>query len=288
MSEARLQNNYDAIAFIGGFDVLHSDHKTFLENGVALASSVASFDHVYLGVDSNVILNQRKGETSPLFSFAWRREDLENWVATTPLEQDIKIEEAVPVIQQPPHRLVVISEEYRDSRIVRGAIDGGSHVLFVPPVNTLHTADIKKHLLCAEKDSNCTERQIGAVLLRRGVIIDAGSNGGNFGSCYSCPKGIDKRRRSKEAGRPMPSPLECSFAHAEIKALAKAQSGDDLLITVSPCPPCAEAIVGKGINRVVYLKDWITGKPETQGTIYLKRHGIRIRQAGYHPNSPND
>jgi len=289
MAERRLHNSYDGVEFLGGFDALHPYHRAYLENGIALAASVTSFEHIYIGIDSDSLLHQRKGPLSPLFSFVWRREDLESWGSTASLGDVLRIEEGTRVEQQSPNtnRLLIASSDYQDHPNFRKAVEHGVHILFAPPINNSHTSDTKNRLLKAERGSTCLERHVGAVLLRGGRAIDVGSNGGAPGSCYICPKGIDKRSRATEAERRAHSPVECTFAHAEVDALTEAQSGDDLLTTVSPCPSCAEAIVEKGINRVVYLRDWARGQPETQGTMYLKQHGVRIRQAGYHPNSPN-
>jgi dCMP deaminase len=141
------------------------------------------------------------------------------------------------------------------------------------------------------QDSNCTVLKVGAVLLREGKVVSVGRSGGGTNSCGTCPKGIDIRRRSAEAGVRMPSPTACAHDHAEVNALAKAQEGDDLLITVSPCLPCAEQMTKKGINRVVFLDDWIPGRPITKAIRYFresKESGVRIRQAGHRPDSPNN
>ncbi len=256
MSEARLQNEYDGIAFTGSFDVFHPGHRAFLASGVGAAASVASFGRIYIGLDSDATLNQRKGQISPLFSLRWRQEDVQTW-ADTALDQQTQTEESMPVTQQPAGRLVVISDEYRDSPRVRAAVESGTHVLFVPPIPMLRTSGIKERLLCAAADSTCLERQAGAVLLRQGVVIDTGSSVGDHQT----------------------------FSHAVMNALLKAQRGDDLLITAPPCTPCAEAIVSNDISRVVYLGDGATEQSETQGTIYLKQHDVRVRQAGYHAGS---
>jgi diaminohydroxyphosphoribosylaminopyrimidine deaminase / 5-amino-6-(5-phosphoribosylamino)uracil reductase len=109
---------------------------------------------------------------------------------------------------------------------------------------------------------------VGAVLVKGGKIIGSG--------------------RTAPAGGP----------HAEIKALRDAQKrgynprGATLYVTLEPCcthgrtPPCTEAIIAAGIQRVVIGATDPNPKHAGKGLKILKRAGIEIDWWGERPREP--
>ena len=116
------------------------------------------------------------------------------------------------------------------------------------------------------KNSYCTRRQVGALLVKDRMIISDGYNGTPSGFENVC---------EDENGVTKPYVL-----HAEANAITKvakshnSSDGATLYITDSPCMECAKLIIQAGISRVVYLEEYRI----TDGVDLLRRAGIRVER----------
>ena len=114
------------------------------------------------------------------------------------------------------------------------------------------------------KNSYCTRRQVGAILVKDRMIISDGYNGTPAGFENVC---------EDENGVTKPYVL-----HAEANAITKvARSGNSsegatLYITDSPCMECAKLIIQSGIRRVVYAREYRI----IDGVDLLRRAGIQV------------
>lgn len=116
------------------------------------------------------------------------------------------------------------------------------------------------------KNSYCTRRKVGAILVKDRMIISDGYNGTPAGFENVC---------EDENGVTKPYVL-----HAEANAITKvAKSGNSsdgatLYITDSPCMECSKLIIQAGIKRVVYSNDYRI----TDGVDLLRRAGIVVEK----------
>ena len=116
------------------------------------------------------------------------------------------------------------------------------------------------------KNSYCSRRQVGAILVKDRMIISDGYNGTPSGFENNC---------EDENGVTKPYVL-----HAEANAITKvAKSGNSsegatLYVTASPCIECAKLIIQAGIRRVVYSDEYRL----TDGIDLLRRAGIECER----------
>lgn len=116
------------------------------------------------------------------------------------------------------------------------------------------------------KNSYCTRRQVGAILVKDRMIISDGYNGTPSGFENVC---------EDENGVTKPYVL-----HAEANAITKvarssnSSLGATLYVTASPCMECAKLIIQSGICRVVYLEEYRI----TDGVDLLRRAGIQVEK----------
>ena len=114
------------------------------------------------------------------------------------------------------------------------------------------------------KNSYCTRRQVGAILVKDRMIISDGYNGTPSGFENVC---------EDENGVTKPYVL-----HAEANAITKVAKsnnsslGATLYITDSPCMECAKLIIQAGIARVVFAREYRI----TDGIDLLRRAGIEV------------
>ena len=114
------------------------------------------------------------------------------------------------------------------------------------------------------KNSYCTRRKVGAILVKDRMIISDGYNGTPSGFENVC---------EDENGVTKPYVL-----HAEANAITKVAKsnnsslGATLYITDSPCMECAKLIIQSGIVIVVYSRDYRI----TDGIDLLRRAGIEV------------
>lgn len=116
------------------------------------------------------------------------------------------------------------------------------------------------------KNSYCRRRQVGALLVKDGMIISDGYNGTPAGFENVC---------EDENGVTKPYVL-----HAEANAITKvaksgnSSSGATLYVTASPCLECAKLIIQAGIRRVVFKDEYRL----TDGVDLLRRAGIEVEK----------
>jgi dCMP deaminase len=116
------------------------------------------------------------------------------------------------------------------------------------------------------KNSYCTRRQVGALLVKDRMIISDGYNGTPSGFENVC---------EDENGVTKPYVL-----HAEANAITKvakshnSSDGATLYITDSPCMECAKLIIQAGIRRVVYAREYRI----VDGVGLLRRAGIEVEK----------
>ena len=129
----------------------------------------------------------------------------------------------------------------------------------------------------AASRSNCSRRQVAAVVVRDKQIISTGYNG--------TPRGI---KNCSEGGCPrcnsdVPSGQglhQCLCSHAEENAIVQAAyngimlKGATLYTTFSPCLLCAKMIINAGIVEVVYHDHYTI---DDVSTALLKEAGVKIR-----------
>ena len=129
----------------------------------------------------------------------------------------------------------------------------------------------------AASRSNCSRRQVAAVVVRDKQIISTGYNG--------TPRGI---KNCSEGGCPrcssdVPSGQglhQCLCSHAEENAIVQAAyhgiavKGATLYTTYSPCLLCAKMIINAGIVEVVYHEHYSIDDVSTR---LLHEAGVAVR-----------
>lgn len=114
------------------------------------------------------------------------------------------------------------------------------------------------------QNSYCQRRQVGALVVKEGMIISDGYNGTPSGFENIC-----------EDGNGLTKPY---VLHAEANAITKLarssnnSDGSTIYITASPCIECAKLIIQAGIRRVVYGEKYRL----TDGIELLERAGIEV------------
>jgi len=118
------------------------------------------------------------------------------------------------------------------------------------------------------QNSYCQRRQVGALVVKDGMIISDGYNGTPSGFENIC---------EDDNGVTKPYVL-----HAEANAITKLarsnnnSEGATIYITASPCIECAKLIIQSGITRVVYGENYRL----TDGIDLLRRAGIEVVYLG--------
>jgi dCMP deaminase len=114
------------------------------------------------------------------------------------------------------------------------------------------------------KLSHCQRKQVGAIIVKNGMIISDGYNG--------TPAGFDNRCED-DRGETLWFVL-----HAEANAITKvARSTNNaqdatLYLTLSPCKDCSKLILQAGIRRVVFTRLYKDG----EGVDLLRDAGIEV------------
>ena len=107
------------------------------------------------------------------------------------------------------------------------------------------------------KNSYCTRRKVGALLVKDRMIISDGFNG--------TPAGFENICEDPATGKTKPYVL-----HAEANAITKvAKSGNN---SQGACLECAKLIIQAGIKRVVYVIEYSV----RDGIELLRRAGIEV------------
>jgi dCMP deaminase len=114
------------------------------------------------------------------------------------------------------------------------------------------------------KLSHCTRKQVGALIVKDGMIISDGYNG--------TPSGLDNACEMDNGE------TKWSVIHGEANAILKcaknghACSGATIYQTHSPCRDCSKLILQAGISRVVYMEDY----KDMEGVEFLAAAGVQI------------
>ena len=118
------------------------------------------------------------------------------------------------------------------------------------------------------QNSYCQRRQVGALVVKNGMIISDGYNGTPSGFENICE---DENNVTKPY-----------VLHAEANSITKLarsnnnSEGSTIYITASPCIECAKLIIQSGIKRVVYGEKYRL----TDGVDLLERAGIEVVYLG--------
>jgi len=109
------------------------------------------------------------------------------------------------------------------------------------------------------KRSNCSRRQVAAVIVQDNHLISTGYNGTPSGvkNCFAggCPRCAGHVKSGEKLD-------ECLCVHAEQNAICQAAQyghatkGATIYVTISPCLTCAKLIINAGIREVVYGGDY--------------------------------
>ncbi len=116
------------------------------------------------------------------------------------------------------------------------------------------------------KLSHCARKQVGALIVKNGMIISDGYNGTPSGFPNAC---------EDDNGETLWYVL-----HAEANAITKVARSNNsavnatLYITLSPCRECAKLILQAGIKRVVYTR----GYKDDSGVEFLRSAEIEVVQ----------
>jgi len=116
------------------------------------------------------------------------------------------------------------------------------------------------------KLSKCSRKNVGALIVKDGMIISDGYNGTPTGFPNDCE---DEHGDTK-----------WYVLHAEANAILKvarstqAVDGATLYLTLSPCRECCKLIIQAGISKVVFMEQY----RDLDGLKILKESGISIIQ----------
>jgi dCMP deaminase len=114
--------------------------------------------------------------------------------------------------------------------------------------------------------SHCNRKQVGAIIVKDGMIISDGYNG--------TPSGFDNCCENKDGE------THWYVLHAEANAILKvAQSthnctGATLYLTMSPCKDCSKLVLQAGIVRVVFMNAY----KDSSGVSFLESAGVDVAQ----------
>jgi dCMP deaminase len=114
--------------------------------------------------------------------------------------------------------------------------------------------------------SHCSRKQVGALLVKEGMIISDGYNGTPTGFPNDC---------EGEEGETLWYVL-----HAEANAILKVARSNNsardctLYLTLSPCRDCCKLILQAGIRRLVYTRKY----KDAAGLDFLEKAGVDIEQ----------
>lgn len=116
------------------------------------------------------------------------------------------------------------------------------------------------------KLSHCNRKQVGALIVKDGMLISDGYNGTPSGFPNTCENNDGE--------------THWYVLHAEANAITKVAKSTNnakdstLYITLSPCKDCCKLILQAGIKRLVYKEEY---KDNTAIT-FLKTAGIEVVQ----------
>ena len=110
--------------------------------------------------------------------------------------------------------------------------------------------------------SHCSRKQVGAIIVKDGMIISDGYNGAPAGFDNCCENEIGE--------------THWYVLHAEANAILKVAKSTNnckdatLYLTLSPCKDCSKLILQAGIKKVVFIDKY----KDTAGIDFLASAGI--------------
>lgn len=113
--------------------------------------------------------------------------------------------------------------------------------------------------------SHCNRKQVGALIVKDGMIISDGYNG--------TPSGFDNCCEDDDGN------THWYVLHAEANAILKVSKstnsalGATLYLTLSPCKECAKLILQAGITRVVFKNAY----KDDSGINFLREAGVDVQ-----------
>jgi dCMP deaminase len=120
--------------------------------------------------------------------------------------------------------------------------------------------------------SHCARKQVGAIIVKDGMIISDGFNG--------TPSGFDNCCEDADGN------THWYVLHAEANAILKVAKSTHncqdatLYLTLSPCKDCSKLVIQAGIKRLVY----VMGYKDQGGLDFLRTAGVDVVQI----ENPND
>jgi dCMP deaminase len=114
------------------------------------------------------------------------------------------------------------------------------------------------------KLSHCKRKQVGALIVKNGMIISDGYNG--------CPSGFENNCEDENGE------TKWYVLHAEANAILKVAKstqnckGATLYLSMSPCKECSKLILQAGISRLVFLNEY----KDKSGLEFLKKAKIEV------------
>lgn len=114
--------------------------------------------------------------------------------------------------------------------------------------------------------SHCQRKQVGAIIVKDGMIISDGYNG--------TPAGFDNCCENEQGE------THWFVLHAEANAILKVAKstnncvGATLYLTLSPCKDCSKLILQAGITRLVFIH----GYKDMAGVDFLRNAGLEVIQ----------
>ena len=129
----------------------------------------------------------------------------------------------------------------------------------------------------AASRSNCSRRQVAAVVVRDRQIISTGYNGTPRGIKNCSDGGCPRCNSDVPSGEGLG---QCLCSHAEENAIVQAAyhgimvKGSTLYTTYSPCLLCAKMIINAGIVEVVYHERYSI---DSTSMALLSEAGVKVR-----------
>ena len=129
----------------------------------------------------------------------------------------------------------------------------------------------------AASRSNCSRRQVAAVIVRDHRVISTGYNGTPRGVKNCCDGGCPRCNSDIPSGTGL---AECLCSHAEENAIVQAAcygipvQGATLYTTFSPCLQCAKMIINAGISEVIYFQHYTI---DDVSLALLREAGVVVR-----------
>ena len=126
--------------------------------------------------------------------------------------------------------------------------------------------------------SNCSRRQVAAVIVKDRRIISTGYNGTPRGVRNCCDGGCARCASDAPSGTGLG---ECICSHAEENSITQAAyhgiSTKDatIYVTLSPCLMCSKMIINAGIREVVYDEEYSVTE---QTRAILREAGVELRR----------